>query len=290
MDKPNDRPIISDSSENITIQLNEKRLAIPRGSTVFTVRDHSKSDADVLILNSCPLTEDVVLEEGDALVLIKRGEAPSPEELESLITARHGRGVYEKLKGARVGIAGCGGLGSTVAVALARIGVGELLLVDFDVVEPSNINRQQFFLDQIGERKVEALTANLARINPLVRLTPIHERLTRSSIPRVFAHCDVIAECFDDPRMKQAITLAARKELSHIPLVTVSGIAGYGPSDAIRIRRVFDNVYLIGDGESGVRPGVGLLAPRVAVAAGHQANVIVRLILEPDQVVSDDVT
>jgi len=266
-------------AEGLPLRVNERPHRVAPGVTLFQLRDRLKPDADVVILNGFPLAEDRPLAAGDEVVLIRRGEVPSPEELESLMVARHGPGVHARVKAARVGIAGCGGLGSAVAIALARTGVGHLLLVDFDVVEPSNLNRQQFFIDQIGLPKVDALRDNLLRMNPYVRTETRNLRLTARNIPETFAGCHVIAECFDDPTMKRDLTVAVRRGLPTIPLVTVSGIAGYGPADSIRVRRIFRNVWLVGDTETAAAPGRGLLAPRVAVAAGQQANVVLRLLL-----------
>jgi len=237
------------------------------------------SDSDIVIRNGFPAGGDGPLEDGDEVVFIVRGRIPDPDEMEAQMTARHGPGILRSLKGARVGIAGCGGLGSAVAVSLARLGVGRLLLVDYDLVEPSNLNRQQYFVDQLGLPKVEALRDNLERMNPFVTVEVREQRLTRENLAQTFTGCTVLAECFDDPEMKREMTLAVRKAMPDTPLVTVSGIAGYGPSQEIGIRRVFDNVYLVGDRVSAARPGRGLLSPRVAVAAGHQANLILRLLL-----------
>jgi sulfur carrier protein ThiS adenylyltransferase len=266
-------------ARTIVLRVNEQRCGVPLGTTLLGLAHTHKPDADIVIYNGFPVTSDRPLEDGDEVVLIRRGERPGPGELEALLVARHGPGVYEKLKQAKVGIAGCGGLGSTVAVALVRSGVGELVLVDFDVVEPSNLNRQQFFVDQIGQSKVEALGSTLARINPYVTLVRHRERLTKALAPTIFGGCDVVAECFDHPAAKAELAAAMRRSLPGTPLVTVSGIAGYGPADAIRSRRVLGNFFLIGDGATAAEPGRGLLAPKVAVAAGHQANVILRLLL-----------
>lgn len=252
---------------------------LPAASSLHAVWRAKKPDADLLILNGFPVVADVALANGDEVILIRRGEQPSHEELESLLVARHGPGVHGKLKASRVGVAGCGGLGSTLAVALGRSGIGALTLVDFDVVEPSNLNRQQFFVDQIGLPKVEALAANLARINPYVKVTCYQQRLAAADIPSRFAECNVVAECFDNPAAKAELSFAMRRHLPNIPLVAVSGIAGYGPASAIRSRRVFGNHFLIGDGTTAAEPGRGLLAPKVTVAAGHQANVVLRLLL-----------
>jgi sulfur carrier protein ThiS adenylyltransferase len=262
-----------------SVRVNEREMAIAPGTSALVLRDQVKPDADIVIYNGFPLSADRELAEGDELVLIRRGEVPAEDEMEALLTSRHGPGVHAKVKRAHIGIAGCGGLGSAVAVALARTGIGALTLVDFDVVEPSNLNRQQFFTDQIGQPKVEALAENLKRMNPYVRIETRHERLSRDTIATAFSGCGILAECFDDPFMKREMTIAARRDMADTPLVTVSGIAGFGPSQEIGIRRVFDNIWLVGDAGTAAQPGRGLLAPRVAVAAGHQANVILRLVL-----------
>ncbi|MCE5228711.1 sulfur carrier protein ThiS adenylyltransferase ThiF [bacterium] len=267
------------NSDTILIFVNEEPRRVAPGCSIRQLRDRFKPAADILIDNGHPVTEDVAVGESDRVVLIKRGEVPSSDELEALMVARHGPGIHEKVKRARVGIAGCGGLGSAVAIALARLGVGVLRLVDYDIVEPSNLNRQQFFIDQIGRMKTDALAENLARINPYVKTESIQMRLNRANIAPTFADCDAVAECFDDPIAKRDMTVAMRHDLPHVPLVTVSGIAGIGPSDKIGIRKIFDNIWMVGDGETEAAPGQGLLAPRVAVAAGHQANVILRILL-----------
>lgn len=269
----------TETDGKIRVWINEREAPLARGVTLYELRAAHKPEADVVIRNGFPAAQDAVLEDGDEVVLIRRGEKPAPEEMEALMVARHGPGVHAKVKQAKVGIAGCGGLGSAVAIALARTGVGHLLLVDFDVVEPSNLNRQQFFVDQIGQLKVEALAENLRRMNPYITIETWALRLTRWNIPQIFAGCDVLAECFDDPAMKRDMALAVRQKMPETPLVTVSGIAGFGPANLVRSRRIFDNVFLVGDTETAARPGCGLLAPRVAVAAGHQANLVLRLLL-----------
>lgn len=263
----------------IEIRVNEHPQLVADGATMHDVRQTVKPDADVLIRNGFPVNEHTTVVAGDEVILIRRGEMPKPEELEALLVSRHGPEVHRKLKRGHVGIAGCGGLGSTVAVALARSGVGKLTLVDFDVVEPSNLNRQQFFVDQIGLPKVEALTANLRRINPYVCLESHLHRLTKGDVTRLFSNCSVVAECFDDPSAKAELSSAMRRFLPNTPLVVVSGIAGYGPASAITCRRVFGNHFLVGDGVTAAEPGRGLLAPKVTVAAGYQANVVLRLLL-----------
>lgn len=263
----------------MTVWINEQPRELPSDTTLFAVRDLCKPEADVLIVNGFPAAADQPLRDGDRVVLIRRGEKPSAQELEALMAARHTPGVHERVKQASIGIAGAGGLGSAVAVALARIGIGRLILADFDVVEPSNLNRQQFFVDQIGQPKVEALRDNLARINPYVRVEIFNGRLTPDNIAEVFAEAQILVEAFDAAAQKAMLVETFRRHFPERPLVAASGLAGYQPSNTVRTRRVGEQLVLVGDGQSAARPGEGLMAPRVGIAAHHQANAVLRLLL-----------
>lgn len=187
--------------------------------------------------------------------------------------------TYFELKNAVVGIAGLGGLGSNVGVALTRIKVGKLVLVDFDVVEESNLTRQNYFADQIGQHKVDASMENLRRINPQANLDGRKVRLTPEKVVDVFKDCQVIAECFDRADQKQMIVETVLTKMRDVVVVSVSGLAGYGRSNEIVTRRVSDRLVLIGDTVSGTGPGIPLTAPRVGVAAYHQANAITEILL-----------
>jgi len=246
---------------------------------LFQLRDREKPGADVLIYNGAAVTTDQPLAEGDCVNLIQRGETPPAEELEALMTARHTPGVHEKIKGATIGIAGLGGLGSAVAVALARIGVGRLILADFDVVEPSNLNRQQYFIDQLGLTKAEALETNLKRINPYVKYEAHCVRLTPENIPTLFAGADVLVEAFDRADQKAMLL----QSFTGKPIVAASGLAGHGSGETIGVRKMGDRIYIVGDLETGAAPGCGLMAPRVGIAAHMQANVVLRLLLGGEQ-------
>lgn len=261
------------------ISLNEKPITVEAGVTLGCLSERYKPGADVMILNGFPAPDDRVVREDDAVFLIKRGELPDREELEAIMAARHTPGVHASLKSARVGIAGAGGLGSAVAVALARIGVGHLVIADFDVVEPSNLNRQQYFIDQLGRLKVDALAENLGRINPFITVEPHPLMLTPDTIPPTFANCSVVVEAFDRADMKAMLVETLLTTLPEVMVVAASGLAGHGPNNDIITRRVSRKLYLVGDSMSEARPGSGLMAPRVAIAAGHQANQVVRIIL-----------
>jgi len=269
-------------SEPITILLSERPLDVPAGTTLFQLRAEHKPGADVVILNGAPAAQDVALQPGDAAVFIQRGETPSREELEALMASRHTPGVHEKLQKATVGIAGVGGLGSAVAIALARIGVRTLIFADFDVVEPSNLNRQQFFVDQIGLPKVHALAENLARINPYVDVIPHECRITPENLRELFGTVHVMVEAFDRADQKAMLATHFGKQFPDTPLVLATGLAGHMPSNTIVTRKMGRSMVVVGDLETAAAPGTGLMAPRVGVAAHHQANAVLRLILGED--------
>jgi sulfur carrier protein ThiS adenylyltransferase len=187
--------------------------------------------------------------------------------------------TFFELKNAVVGIAGLGGLGSNVGVALTRLKVGKLILVDFDVIEESNLTRQNYFANQIGRHKVDASLENFRRINPEADLEGYKVRLTPEKITKVFKDCHVIAECFDRADQKQMIVETVLTKMKDVVVVTVSGLAGYGRSNEIVTRRISDRLMLVGDTVSGTGPGVPLTAPRVGIAAYHQANAITEVLL-----------
>jgi sulfur carrier protein ThiS adenylyltransferase len=186
--------------------------------------------------------------------------------------------MTQELKKYCVGVAGCGGLGSNCIVALARVGIGRLVIADYDVVNLSNLNRQYYFTDQIGRKKTWALAETLHRINPDVAVT-IHDiRLTQDDIVRVFGQCDVIVEAFDDKEMKKMIIETILAELPGKPLVIASGLAGWGNNNALRTRRM-DNIYVCGDETSETCDDLPPLAPRVSIVANMQANQVLEILL-----------
>ncbi len=268
----------------MNLSVNEECLVAEPGITPGMLRRRHFPSADLTILNGCPVGDDHPLADGDRLVFITRGAVPSREELEGLMVARHTPAVFGRMKKASVGIAGVGGLGSAVALALTRMGVGRLVLADGDVVEPSNLNRQHYFTDQIGERKVEALAETLTRVNPFCRVETHSVWLDRENIPAVFAGMDVVVEAFDIPSAKVMLIDRVMEALPGTPVVAASGVAGYGSGNTVVIRKMTDLLWVVGDLETGAQPGTGLMAPRVGIAAHHQANAVVRLLLGEDPV------
>ncbi len=188
--------------------------------------------------------------------------------------------IAEKLGQSVVGIAGLGGLGSNVAIALARAGIGKLIIADFDKVEESNLNRQQYFIDQIGKNKVDCMIENLRRMNPRVQVEGHQITLTTENIPQVFGKADVIAECFDSASAKQMIVETVLTKMDGVRIVSASGLAGYGKSNTIKTRRVSPRLVLVGDGQTGIDTCRILTAARVGVAAMHQANAILELLID----------
>ncbi|MFA6172354.1 MAG: sulfur carrier protein ThiS adenylyltransferase ThiF [Kiritimatiellales bacterium] len=262
------------------IKVNERPAETKADETLFGLRDRIKPDADVVILNGAAMNADAPLADGDEVSLIKRGEKPSAEELEALMASRHTPGVHAKVKAATVGIAGLGGLGSAIAVALARVGVGKLIVADFDVVEPSNLNRQQYFTDQIGLLKTDALVANLRRINPYVEVEAHAVKLTPENILPIFGTVDVMIEAFDRADQKAMLMQAFAAQKPDVPFIGASGMAGFGLEETIGVKKMGANIYIVGDLTTGARPGCGLMAPRVGIVAHMQANSALRLIVE----------
>jgi sulfur carrier protein ThiS adenylyltransferase len=185
----------------------------------------------------------------------------------------------EDLQNKTVGIAGCGGLGSNCAVALARVGVGHLIIVDFDIISESNLNRQYYFYDQIGSPKIQALKENIERINPLVKVTAINLKLDDQNIKDIFNGVDVLVEAFDRSDQKQIIIESALATWPDRPLVIGIGMAGWGGNDMIKMKQ-YGNLYICGDRVTEIGPEMPPLAPRVGIVANIQANTVLQILLE----------
>lgn len=196
--------------------------------------------------------------------------------LQEMMAVRNSPLINSALNATKVGVAGLGGLGSSVAISLARVGVRRLLLVDFDEVDPSNLNRQQYFLADIGKPKTQALSEILARINPFVSVEVAQRRVTLQNAKEVFTGCGIVAECFDNPQSKAALINGLGEECR---IVAASGLAGFGHSEEIRQKRLSENVWVCGDLVRGARVGEGLMSPRVGICANFQANLILELLV-----------
>jgi sulfur carrier protein ThiS adenylyltransferase len=178
-----------------------------------------------------------------------------------------------------VGLAGAGGLGSNCAIALARSGVGTIVIADYDVVEALNLNRQYYFTDQIGMMKTDAIRENIARVNTEVRVVTHQMMLDRSNIAKAFSGCDIIIEAFDNSEMKEMLIETIQTKMTGIPLIVGSGMAGWGKTNAITCRRIDDSLYVCGDEATEVSEELPPLAPRVGIVANMQANVAIEILM-----------
>jgi sulfur carrier protein ThiS adenylyltransferase len=188
--------------------------------------------------------------------------------------------ISSALSGFTVGIAGAGGLGSNCAAALARSGIGRLKIADFDIVTESNLNRQFFFHDQVGRKKVVALSENIERIGSGTSVEIFDVVVSPDNIETIFGDCDIIVEAFDRADMKLMLTESVLTLWPGRPLILGSGLAGYGHTNEMRVRDMGDNLWVCGDESSEVSDDAPPMAPRVGIAAYMQANIAIELLLK----------
>ena len=209
---------------------------------------------------------------------------PTKEEWIKALTERHGEELQQAFSSAVVAICGLGGLGSNIAIHLARAGIGKLILIDFDRVDITNLHRQQYKANQIGIYKTKALVDNLREINPYIELEEHTERITEDNAMKLLQDTDIICEAFDDAECKAMLTNTVLSELPDKYLVAASGMAGMGTTNSIKTRRITSRFYLSGDETSDVSNDIGLVAPRVALCATHQAHTVLRIIAKQFEV------
>ena len=205
---------------------------------------------------------------------------PTKEEWNKALCERHGEDVQKKFSAATVAICGLGGLGSNIAIALARAGVGKLILVDFDRVDITNLHRQQYKASQIGMNKTDALSENLEEIAPYIDLEIHTACITEENASHLLRGADVICEAFDDAEAKAMLTNLVLETMADKFLVAASGMAGMGSANSIRTRKISSKFYLCGDGSSDVHTEGGLVSSRVMLCAAHQAHTVLRILAE----------
>ena len=203
---------------------------------------------------------------------------PSREVMREALNIRHGEELQNKISAARVAVCGLGGLGSNIAIALARAGVGHLHLIDFDRVDLTNLNRQQYAVGQLGQYKTDALRETLSLVSPYCDVTCDTIKVTEETLPDLLKTEDYICEAFDRAEAKAMLVSGVLEHFPEKYLVAGSGLAGLGSANTIQTRRVSQRFYLCGDGTSDSSVGLGLVASRVLVCAAHEANMILRLI------------
>ena len=203
---------------------------------------------------------------------------PSKEEFSKALEDRHGKALQDKFASASVAVCGLGGLGSNIAVALARAGVGKLILIDFDRVDITNLHRQQYKAAQIGRYKTEALSENLLEIAPYTRIETHTVRITEDTCSDLLKNADIVCEAFDSAECKAMLANSVLEKMPGKYLVASSGMAGLFSANSIKTRRITKNFYLCGDGASDAADGTGLIASRVMVCAAHQAHMVLRIL------------
>ena len=205
---------------------------------------------------------------------------PTKDEWNKALCERHGEELQQKFSSATVAICGLGGLGSNIAISLARAGIGKLILIDFDKVDITNLHRQQYKASQIGMDKTVALSENLKEIAPYTGIESHTVRITEDNAVEILKDANIICEAFDDAEAKAMLTNLVLEEMPDKFLVAASGMAGFGSANTIRTRRVAEKFYLCGDGASDVSEAGSLVASRVMLCAAHQAHTVLRILAE----------
>ena len=203
---------------------------------------------------------------------------PSKEEFFNGLAAKHGALLQKKFAAASVALCGAGGLGSNIAIALARAGVGRLKIIDFDKIEITNLNRQQYFADQIGMFKAVALKENLAKIAPYCEVEAEVTKITEENVTSLLKGFPIVCEAFDKAEAKAMLVNAILENMPETYLVSGSGMASLNSANSIKTRKITDRFYLCGDLTNDVDAGNGLFGARVLVCAAHQAHTILRII------------
>lgn len=193
---------------------------------------------------------------------------------------RHGMELQTKFSSATVAVCGLGGLGSNIAISLARAGIGKLILIDFDRVDITNLHRQQYKASQVGQYKTQALSACLKEISPYIELKTCTVRITEDNALDLLKDADIICEAFDNAQCKAMLANTVLEQMPTKYLVAASGMAGIGSANSIKTRKIMNHFYLCGDETSDVAKAGSLLSSRVMVCAGHQAHMVLRILAE----------
>lgn len=200
------------------------------------------------------------------------------KEWTDALISRHGEELHKRFSSATVAVCGLGGLGSNIATALARSGIGKLLLIDFDCVDVTNLHRQQYKASQIGRYKAEALAENLLEIAPYTEIHTVTVKITAENFAELLKEADIVCEAFDHAESKAMLVNGVLEQLPHCYLVASSGMAGMNTPNTIRTRKIMKRFYLCGDEVSEAADSIGLVAPRVMLCAAHQAHTVLRIL------------
>lgn len=203
---------------------------------------------------------------------------PKKEEMVNALELRQGKELTAKFLAASVAVCGLGGLGSNIAIFLARAGIPKLILIDFDRVDVTNLHRQQYKAAQVGRYKTEALSENLKEMAPYTETECHTVRMDESNIPELLKDADIICEAFDSAECKAMLANAVLEALPDKYLVAASGMAGLGSPNAVKTRKITNRFYLCGDEVSDANSGIALISSRVALCAAHQAHTVLRIL------------
>lgn len=209
---------------------------------------------------------------------------PTEEEIVKALEERHGHDLYCRFSRASVAVCGLGGLGSNIAVSLARAGVGRLILIDFDRVDITNLHRQQYKASQVGMYKTDALYENLMEISPYGNFQTHTARITEDNAKSMLQGADIICEALDSAEGKATLVNTVLETMPEKYLIASSGMAGLYSANSIKTRKVSGRFYLCGDGTNGIEDGIGLMSSRVMLCAAHAAHMALRILageLEP---------
>lgn len=206
------------------------------------------------------------------------------KEYDAALSSRYDKDIKNKITTAKVAVAGLGGLGSNIAIFLARAGVGHLHLVDFDRVDITNLNRQQYDIRDIGTFKTTALSEKIKRFNPFIKITTDNAMVTEENVKDIFSSYPIICEAFDKAENKAMLVNCILSEFGDTKIVSASGMAGLYSPNIIKTRKINDRFYLCGDTKNEIDTNIPLFAPRVALCAAHQATTVLQIITGKEEI------
>ncbi|MCQ2071464.1 MAG: sulfur carrier protein ThiS adenylyltransferase ThiF [archaeon] len=249
-------------------------------STLYGLRTKTFPDTDVVLVDGVQATADLLVKDGMTVFF---GKDPTGKgDMHSAMKARNSIAVKEGLKNACVGVAGLGGLGSNICEFLTRAGVGKLVICDFDRVDLSNMNRQNYLVRHLGMYKTDATEEMVHGMDPFVKVEKHTVMLDEGNIPGIFRDCDVVCEAFDRAENKAMILTTMATELPDIPLVCGNGMGGTDDPNRMVTKQFTDTITVCGDGTTGIETTDGVMAPRVNICAGHMANRVLQILQRKD--------
>lgn len=245
-----------------------------------TVADllEGESEGTIALVNGRHMEPEDAVRDGDSVILIPDGRFIS-SAADMMLADRYTPEILSRIRNACIGIAGLGGIGSHIAESLARVGVGHMVIADFDRVDMTNLSRQNYFIEDIGKSKAECTATLLKRINPDLDLKVFDARITPDNALEVFGGCDVVCEAFDTPQAKSMLVESILCNDSNMVMVSVSGLAGFSDTESMHCIKRMNRLYVCGDGVSDSTVGAGLTATRVMACAGMAAHTALRIVM-----------